>query len=450
MAQLGEAIARYHKLFEQDGFRDLSWADELQDRMRQRGLVHSGRLVTPVLRPHFISRKQLEALTRQAEQLAAIIARFKTAAFETPAFSSRLQLLPAEKMLASLPSALPSTCITSCMDAKLQNGSLSLAGYCTCKPTALAFSEPLADLFLDLPLLKAFKRDRYRLSKIGAGKRLLAAVLQAWKTFGGTHQPCIAVVEFPEPGAAISAESQLLADLFNHAGVSARVTPPEALTYSARRLRAGDFAIDIVFRRFQARELLAHSDLSHPLIAAYRDRAVCVVNDFRSEFANRRALFELLTDEAANRHLDVADRKLIRQTVPWTRVVTRRKTKYHEEEIDLLDFILKNRSRLVLRPNEDSDEHRVFIGAEMSGYGWESALRIALRTPYVVQERSFGGRQSVPLYQYGELQMKEAEVSVHPQLFNGRMQGASAALETCSAGCASPLAITPVLLLERS
>src|SRR5579875_199721 len=100
MAQLGEAIARYHKLFEQDGFRELSWAEELQDRMRQQGLVDSGRLVAPVLRPQFISRSQLDALTRSTEQLACILADFKAHALQTPALFNRLQMLPAEKMLA--------------------------------------------------------------------------------------------------------------------------------------------------------------------------------------------------------------------------------------------------------------------------------------------------------------------------------------------------------------
>ena len=67
-----------------------------------------------------------------------------------------------------------------------------------------------------------------------------------------------------------------------------------------------------------------------------------------------------------------------------------------------------------------------------------------------VQERFGSGRELFPIFQYGELQMKEAEVSVHPHVFNGKMHGLSAALETSSAGCAGPLAIAPVLLLEPS
>ena len=38
--------------------------------------------------------------------------------------------------------------------------------------------------------------------------------------------------------------------------------------------------------------------LSHPLVQAYRDRKVCVVNSFRSELSHKKAMFALLTDES--------------------------------------------------------------------------------------------------------------------------------------------------------
>ncbi len=450
MAQLGEAIARYHKLFEQTGYHDLAWAEELQEQMRQRGLIDSGRLVSPVLRPQFITRRQLEMLTRAAEHLAAILDQVEALALGSPALLNRLQMLPAEKMLAAMPSGYARFSVTSRMDAHLQNGSLSLRGFESCKPTGFAYSEPLADLFLELPLVKAFKRGRYKLSKVGGAKRLLTAILQAWKEFGGRRQPNIAIVEFGDQFGSSSNEGHLLAELFTQSGSITRVVSPEQLEYTHGRLHAGDFQIDIVFRRLLTRELLAHFDLSHPLLAAYREGAVCVVNNFRSEIAQRRALFDLVTDETVTANLPVPDRKLIRNFVPWTRVVAHKKTKYKDRDVDLPEFIRDTREQLVLRPNEDTGDQRVFVGAEMKQSAWEGALRVALRTPYVVQERFCSGRQIFPVFQYGELQMKEAEVSIHPHVFNGRMQGASAALETSSAGCTTPLALAPLLLLEDS
>jgi len=447
---LSQAITRYHKLLTADEYRSLAWAEELQEQMRQRGLTDSGRLLSPVLRPQFISRRQLENLTNAAERLSGILERIEALALESPALLNRLQMLPAEKMLAAMPGGYSQFRVSCRMDAYLENGSLAVRGLDTCRPGGLACASLLADLFVELPIVKAFKRGRYKLSKVGGGvARLHAAVLQAWKDFGGRHQPNIAIVEFGEQFGAGSNESRFLAEAFTERGTPARVVSPARLTYSQGKLRDGDFEIDVVFRCVMTRELLTHFDLSHPLLRAYRDRAVCVVNNFRSEVAQRRSLFDLVTDESVTSRLPLPDRKLIRAFVPWTRVVAARKTKYWERDVDLPEFILKSRAELVLRPNEDGGDRHVFVGAGMTQSAWEHALRIALRAPYVVQERLCAAAQEVPVYQYGELRMREAEVSIHPHVFGGRMHGASAALEISSGGCSTPLAVAPVLLLEE-
>jgi hypothetical protein len=459
MAQLGDAIARYHKLLEQPSFRDTAWADQFQEQMRQQHLVDSGRLLAPVLRPHFVSRRQVEALSRLSSQMAEILARLEAIAFASPVLLSRLQMLPAEKMLAAVPHGYARSGVTASMDANLRNGALSLQGLDACKPAGLAYSNLLADLFLELPVVKEFKRGRYKLSKLGGPKALLQAVRSAYRQFGGKNNPAIAIVELGQEsgastagsvGTGSSSEGLLLAESLTHLGGNARLVPPELLEYSGGKLRSGDFTIDLVFRRVSTREILTRWDLSHPLLGAYRDRAVCVVNSFRAEFAQRRALFDLLTDETVTAHLPAADRKLIRTSVSWTRVVSPRKTTHADKQIDLPEFILKQREHLALLPNEDSSDQRIYIGAEMTPAAWDRALKLALRSPYVVQERTLSARESFPLFQYGEFKMKEAEVTVHPHVLNGEMSGASAVLQTYLAGSAAHLAVAPVLLLEEA
>src|ERR1700761_3581415 len=143
MAQLGDAIARYHRLLDQDSYRDFAWAEQLQERMRQQHLTDSGRLLTPVLRPQFISRRQLHALSRAADPLVSILDRIEPPALECPPLLNRIQMLPAEKMLASIPSCYSRLSVTSRMDANVENGSLCLRGFDASKPAGLAYSEPL-------------------------------------------------------------------------------------------------------------------------------------------------------------------------------------------------------------------------------------------------------------------------------------------------------------------
>lgn len=459
MAQLGDAIARYHKLLEQPSYRDTAWADQFQEQMRQQHLVDSGRLLAPVLRPHFVSRRQVEALSRLSSQMAEILERLEAVAFASPLLLNRLQMLPAEKMLAAVPHGYARSGVTASMDANLRNGTLSLQGLDACRPAGLGYSNLLADLFLELPIVKEFKKGRYKLSKLGGSKALLQAIQTAYRQFGGKHKPAIAIVELGQEsgastgssaGAGSSSEGFLLAESLNLLGANARVVPPELLEYSAGKLHSGNFKIDLVFRRVSTREILTRWDLTHPLLRAYRDHAVCVVNSFRTEFAQRRALFDLLTDETVTARLPASDRKLIRTSVSWTRIVSLRKTMHGDKEIDLPEFILTQRERLALLPNEDSSDQRTYVGSEMTSSAWERALKLALRAPYVVQERTPPTRESFPVFQYGELKMKEAEVAVHPHVLNGEMNGASAVLQNHLAGSAAHLAVAPVLLLEEA
>ena len=216
------------------------------------------------------------------------------------------------------------------------NGSLSLQGLDACKPVGLAYSGLLADLFLELPIVKEFKRGRYKLSKIGGSKHLATAIHEAWREFErksrpsgsrnghGPSKPAIAVLQIGQENGSGNQPRIAAGRIAQSAGShrAARFSRTIGIfRWQAARRRVT--SIDVVFRLLLTRELLARFDLSHPLLRAYRDRAVCVVNSFRSEFAQRRSLFELLTDDAVTAHLSAADRKLIRTFVPWTRIVRR-------------------------------------------------------------------------------------------------------------------------------
>ena len=438
MAQAGGGIARYQKLLDQEKYRDLAWAEELQDQMRRQKLTESGRLLAPVLRPCFLSRHQLETLARVAEHIASIVDSIEALALESPPLLRRLHLLPAERMLAAVPPGCVRFSVTARMDAYVQNGSVSLQGFDACKPAGFVYSDALADLFLNLPILKEF-RNGCSVTKIGGSKPFVDALFKAWREFGGQNIPRVAIVELTQQFGSDAAESFLVAELLSRNGIAAQVVSPDRLEYARGRLRAGDFEIDVVIRRLLTQELLARSDLSHALLLAYRDHAVCVINNFRSEMAQRRDLFELLTDEQVTARLPLADQALIRKFVPWTRVVAQKKTKYKDREIDLPEFIRHEREQLVLRPNEDGDQ-RTFVGAETTASEWDQALRLALRRPYVVQEQVPRTHESFPFFRYGDLQIRETEVAIHPHVFHGKLQGASA---TLAAG-----AVAPVLLLD--
>lgn len=449
MSQLGEAIARYHKILESEPHKDLEWANTLQDRMKAHHLVAGNRPVSPVLRPHFITRRQYTNLVKAAEPLFSAIRRVEQMALGTPQLLNRMQLLPAEKMLAGVDPGYPFVSVTSLLDTNLHNGTLRFVDYNANTPVGVAFGETLDNLFYDTPPVKEF-RKKYSLSKLGGTKHLLSALLKAYKEFGRRDRPNIAIVEFRQPfQTSDTSEFVVLAEYFRREGYNTEVISPDQLEYRSGVLRRGDFRVDLVYRRVKVHEFLVRFDLSHPLMRAYRDRAVCVVNSFRSELAQKKAIFDLLTDETLTSGFPLPERKAIREFIPWTRVVAATNTTYQNQSVDLTEFILKNRERLVLKPNDDSTDRHAFRGSETDDSGWERALKTAMRSPYVVQEEVAPTKSTFPVYQYGSVQMRDLRVDVHPHSFLGKVHGCSSYIraETPS-GFTTIAGLAPTFILD--
>jgi uncharacterized circularly permuted ATP-grasp superfamily protein len=449
MAQLAEAIAKYHKILESEPYKDLEWAETLQARMKTSNLTTGTRPVSPVLRPHFITRRQYTNLVKAAEAMFGAIHRVEQLALGNPSLLTRMQLLPAEKMLASVDPGYPFVSVTSLLDTNLHNGSMRFVDYNADTPSGVAYGEALDNLFYDAPPVKEF-RKKYALSKLGGTRYLLSALLKAYKEFGGKDRPNIAIVEFRQSfQTSESTEYLVLADFFRREGYNTEVVSPDHLEYRNGVLRKGDFKIDLVYRRVKVHEFLVRFDLSHPLMRAYREHAVCVVNSFRSEIGQKKAIFDLLTDETLTAGFPVAERKAIREFIPWTRVVNAANTTFQDQTVDLPEFILKNREKLVLRPNDDSTDQHAFRGADSDEAGWEKALKQAMRSPYVVQEETEPTRFPFPVYQYGSVQIRDLRVDVHPHSFLGKVHGCSSYIraETPS-GFTTIAGLAPTFILD--
>src|SRR5215471_17348008 len=177
MSQLDDAVARYNKLLETGPHSDLAWAEALHERMEGGKLSSGGRLICPFLRPNLISRRQYDNLVKTSEALLGAIGRMEQMVLSNPALLSRLELLPAEKMLASIDPGYPSLQVAARLDTHVQNGHLHFVQYNADLPAGAGYAETLADLFYDTPPVKEL-RKRYSLAKVG-GQAFPAGALES-------------------------------------------------------------------------------------------------------------------------------------------------------------------------------------------------------------------------------------------------------------------------------
>jgi len=451
MTQLDEAISRYHRILESEPYRDLRWVKNLQDEMEARQLSAGGRLLCPFLRPNFVTQKQYDNLVKTGEALISAVDRMLRTALASQLLLSRMQLFPAEKMLAAIDPGYEMAEVSAQLDLQIQNGSLHVMQYNADALTGAAWSEGLSDLFYDCPPVKEFRR-RYNLTRVGGKKPFLSALLKAYKMFAANFRakpkPNVAILEFRDPTGR--SEYEIYRDYFRMEGFQTELVSPDQLEYRNGVLRSGNFDIDLIYRRISVQEFLLRFTLNHPLVQAYRDNKVCIVNSFRSELSHKKAMFALLTDESLTAKFPINERKAIREHVPWTRVVKAGKTQYRDETIeDLIEYIKQNREKLVLRPNDEYSDMHSFIGYEHDEGSWARAIREALRAPYVVQERVKPARTVFPLMNYGHLEFKEMQVDVQPQAYLGKVAGCSSYVSSSGPGSYSPASgFTPTFIID--
>jgi hypothetical protein len=198
-------------------------------------------------------------------------------------------------------------------------------------------------------------------------------------------------------------------------------------------------------------ELVEQGGRDHPVVRAVQAGAVCMVNPFRCKLLHKKASLAVLSDERNVGLFPDAERKAIGAHIPWTRVVEERKTRFGERTIDLIPFIIEQRERLVLKPNDAYGGAGIVLGWEVDGAAWERSVRQALQEPFVVQERVPIPSESYPSVVDGRVVFAERILDTAPFAYQGtHVDGcmsrlSTAALVNVTAGGGSQ---TPTFLVE--
>jgi hypothetical protein len=385
-------------------------------------LVYGERQIGVALRPHLLTRAVYDDLVRSSEVVAGALETVAAALVADPSKMSEVGLTEREQSLALIDPGFKKSAVTTRLDAFIAGGRVRFVEYNAENPSSLMDQSGLNQILFEVGALQKIS-GRYRLRQFDPAGALLAALVETFREWGGSAEaPNVAIVDWDD--LPTESEFALLRNYFVGRGVPTVICAPDELDYTRGRLRRGDFTVDVVCKRVIIHELLARADDSHPLLRAYRDRSVCVVNPFRCKIAHKKAAFELLTDDLHAGWFSAAERDCIRRTVPWTRRVRERRTTHAGREVDLVEHVRRNRDLFILKPNDDYGGHGVALGARSAESEWESALSRALAGDYVVQEVVELPLEEFPVFDEGGWAFRPMYVDTNPFLFRGRVEGA--------------------------
>src|SRR5712691_5162840 len=448
---LSEAVAHYHDLLADSELAgsSLKLLDEGLERAK---LIFGGRRLSPYLRPHFVSEEDFARVRHVCETVWSAIEKVKDAAVADPSLLDELGLTEIERDLAQIDPGYRAVSPTARLDSFLTEDVYSFVELNGESPAGIAYADAAFEIFARLPVMKRFA-ETYKLRPFAGRPLMLKLLVDCYEEFTGAkpvRPPSIAIVDLK--GMPTQKEFELFREYFESQGHPSIIASPDEVEFRDGRLRVGDFEIDIVYKRLLVNEYLPIIKQCPALLDAYRARAICMVNSFRSKIIHKKALFTVLTDARYASLFNDDELAAIRKHVPWTRRVSAGKSDRYGEEIDLLKFIREGRDRLVLKPNDDYGGHGIYIGWKMDEIGWDEAIHNALGNgDYVVQERVPTAREVFPaLTADGKIEFGEQLVDLDPLLFNGRVGSAFTRLSSNElANVSSGGGMVPTFLISK-
>ena len=442
-----QAVQEYNDIIE----RNPSLLEEsrqfLVEKFEEVRFVFGGRILSPYLRPHFVSRDDWQQITIACETVWGAIEKVGRHAPGDPVMLEQIGITEAERGLVAVDPGYDLVSVSARLDSFLtpeRYSFVELNGEC---PAGIAYGDVAAEIFLRLPLMREFTKSR-SVTPMYCRQNMLDALLGVYKTVRGRGtQPTIAIIDYK--GLPTQREFELFKEFFETQGYRTTIADPREVELRHGRLHHGDFAIDLVYRRVLTTELLEKADACQGFLDAYRTGAAVFVNSFRSKYVHKKMLFGVLTDERHRHYFTEAEQAAIQRHIPWTRRVGDVRTTYHEEPVELLSYIRENRQNLVLKPNDDYGGHGIYIGWESDAPQWDAAIAKALQGDYLVQERVVTSRELFPWITADGVEMIEQLLDVDPLLFYGKVAGGFTRLSSSSlANVTSGAGMVPTMLVE--
>jgi glutathionylspermidine synthase-like protein len=394
---------------------------EIETWLGEHDVVFAGNTIPFVLMPHFVSPGQLRRVKHAVACLSAVLDRFCDAYAEDGRLREELAVPSAEDALIRLDPGFSRPLRICRLDAFLQGYEVKFLEFNADSPAGIGYTDVLYEGLrrsLSLPRVA----DEFETAYTPMLPVLIETLMSAYGELRGERSdlpriPRLALVD--AEGSPAVPEFRIVCAAAKEAGLEALHATLDEVEYDGSVLRVQGEPVHLVYRRAMLEDL-PEGDL----IAAARDRRAAVVNPFRARVANNKKLFALLGDPRFAPLVQDAERKVIQESIPWTRVLRDGRAAYGDWVVDLLAFVSDNRERLVLKPASDYGGQGVSLGMETSQTDWDRLIEEHSGPgDYVVQEYVPVPEEMFPTVEDGHVHMRLKRFNINPFGLGGRYAG---------------------------
>lgn len=245
-------------------------------------------------------------------------------------------------------------------------------------------------------------------------------LVSAYYAAAGSELKTAAVVNFR---GRYTNEVDWIINGLRDAGVKATFLDVSAMKLTPRGLVGPDEdLIELAYNKLDPRDVIEACEAEDYLLAC-ASQDVVSINPWISQCVlSDKAILALLSDDRFSSHFNAEQIELIARHIPWTRLIREGvTTNPKRRRIELISYIRKNKTDLVLKPSNATRGEHVLIGRLTSSEVWEEHIDRAARNPYVIQEYIAPGE--VTALHPPSRSIKKMAYGIDCYVFGGRLAG---------------------------
>ncbi len=184
--------------------------------------------------------------------------------------------------------------------------------------------------------------------------------------------------------------------------------------------------IDLVYRVFLSDDALDNPKELDPILTAYRQKNLILINGVHTEIYSNKAIFALLSDPKYEEYYTKEEKILIDKCIPLTRVLQNENTFISNQKVNLIEHISQNKDSYVIKPGMGYGGESILLGWNLSDEEWNRSISNILNSniKYVVQERINPVIEEMPLLYENNLIFEKVVMNWGVYVFDDKYSGA--------------------------
>ncbi len=423
--KMKEAKEGFKRVLEEIGEEALvEQTADLNRRLLEKNFTIKGEPFPTFLKPYLVDADLKPMFERSTRVIMDCLEKVGDLFFSDPQYESYFEMDALDLELARIDPGYKRRVINGRLDAFLydtgEGPQLKFLEFNCDSPCGMGWHDQLIGMLAETPVYRAFDAKFPSSHRDPITPSLLEGLRAKNREFGNPDDATFAVLCWED--SAVRYDLELVTSTFNELGHKAVWADNRWGAFDGTTLTMKGEPVGLVFRD-AIQEFTEDMEGTKPVMDAFKAGKICLVNPFSSRVGGLKCILWFLTDPMAAEMFTAEEKEVIRRTIPWTRFMRPGKTDYFGEEVDLFEYVRRERERMVLKPNAGYGGFNVAIGRETGASRWDEILEECTRAPWVVQEFVPIPAEEFPVIRDGKLNFENKNANINFFAHDGKFGG---------------------------